>query len=123
MLGKLLTPFTTATAGGTVFRDVFIMAGSIITLLGLLGVLSSEQVDALKKVITDISGNWPAIAAAFGLLMASGMSIYRALFMSSSNKAAEAAHKIDAELPPSARVEIVTPPGQPNIVVPSKPAK
>jgi len=115
MLGKLLSPFTTATAGGTVFRDLFIAAGAIITILGALGVVSQDQVDALRAAVTKISDH--AVLTAVGVLMAVGMSAYRAIFKSSSNKAAEASKRIDAEMPKDAPVIIKTPSGQPDIVV------
>ncbi|MDI6026702.1 hypothetical protein QBK99_10920 [Corticibacterium sp. UT-5YL-CI-8] len=122
MFDKLLKPLTTATATGTVFRDVFIMVGVLIGLLGTFGVLTPEQVEELKRTVEAISGQWPAIMGALGLLMAAGMSIYRAVFKSSSNKAAEAAKLIDEKLAPSAPVEIITPPGVPDILVPGKKA-
>jgi hypothetical protein len=117
MLGNLLKPFTTATASGTIFRDVFIMIGSIITILGIVGVLTPEQVEDLRKAVEEFSGQWPAFMAAAGIVMASGMSIYRALFKSSSDKAAVSAQQIDARLPANEPVIIKTPAGVPDIVV------
>lgn len=121
MLGKLLTPFTTATASGTVFRDVFIMVGAVITILGALGIVSQEQVAALRAAVTKLSD--PAVLAAIGILMAAGMSAYRAVFKSSSNKAADAAKAIDAKLDPEEQVVIKTPAGVPDIVVPGAVSK
>jgi hypothetical protein len=121
MLEKLLKPFTTATGGGTIFRDVFIMIGTVIGLLGAIGVLTPEQAAELNKTVETLSGQWPALVAAIGAVMAAGMSIYRAIFMSSSNKAHEAAKEIDEKLPAKADVVIQTPGNQPDIVVPAKP--
>lgn len=117
MLGNLLKPFTTATAGGTVFRDVFIMISTMLGLLGMVGVLSPEQVEELKKIVEDLSGQWPAIMLALGTIGAAGMSIYRALFKSSSNKAAEVAKEVDAKIPPAETVVIKTPGDQADIRV------
>lgn len=117
MLETLLRPLTTARAGGVVFRDAFIAVGSIIALLGVVGVLSPEQVAELKRIIEDISGQLPAILAALGAIMTAGMSVYRAVYKSSSDKAAEVAAKVDASVPPSKTVHIKTPDGVPDIVV------
>lgn len=117
MLGKLLAPFTTARASGVAFRDVFIMVGVLIGALGSLGVLSPEQVAGLRRAVEDISGQWPQIMLALGTLMTVGMTIYRAVFKSSSDKAAEAGKRIDAEVPKDDAVVIKTPPGTPDIVV------
>ena len=117
MLGKLLAPFTTATAGGTIFRDVFIMIGTMLTLLSLVGVLTPAQVEELRSVVDEISGQWPQIMTAVGFIMAAGMSIYRAVFKSSSNKAAVAAKEIDKAVPFEEPVRILTPAGSPDIIV------
>lgn len=115
MLEKLLKPFTTAGASGTVFRDVVIAIGAVLTILGTLGWLSQDQVDAIMKQINVIAD--PKVLASLGLLLGIGMSWYRAVFRSTSDKAAEAARKIDAQLPASDTVVIKTPSGQPDIVV------
>lgn len=117
MWDALLKPFTTATAGGTVFRDAFIAVSSIVAVLGTLGVLGPEQVEALRQAVDNISGQWPQIVTALGAVGAAGMSIYRALYKSSSDKAAEAAHQIDTQLAPAEPVVIKTPSGQPDITV------
>jgi len=120
MLGKLLSPFTTAAPVGVALRDVVVALGALITLLGILGVLTPEQVKELQRIVEDVSGQWPALMTAFGFLLGAGMSIYRIVFKSSSDKAAEAGKQIDAKLAPEAKVEIVTPGSGPNIVVPGK---
>lgn len=118
MLGKLLKPFTTATAGGTVFRDFIISAGSIVAILGLLGLLTPEQQAAIEDFLKQISS--PAMTLALGSLAVSLMSIYRALFMSSSDKAAKVAKEVDAKIDPGSDVVIKTPAGVPDIVVKDK---
>jgi hypothetical protein len=120
MLQTILKPFTTARPIGTVIRDALIALGSIATILGIIGFLTEDQVAAIKEQIEIISGQLPALIAASGILMVSVTSILRSLNFSSSDKAAEAAKRIDAELPPSAPVKIETPPGQPDIVVKPK---
>lgn len=120
MLSTLLKPFTTPTAAGTVFRDLFLAAGAVITILGILGILTPEQVASLRAAIEQISGQWPAIVAAVGVLMAAGMSLYRAVFKSQTKQEAEVIAAIREELPPQATVEIKTPGSAPNIVVPPK---
>jgi len=119
ILTSILKPFTTAKAGGVVLRDVVIAVGSIIALLGILGVLTPQQVADLTKAVEDLSGQWPAIVAAFGTLMAVGMSIYRTLTKSSSDKAAEVAKEVDAKVPVASPVVIKTPEGKPDIIVPA----
>lgn len=123
MLKTILSPFTTARASGVAFRDVFIMVGVLLGALGSLGVLSPEQVETLRRVVEDVSGQWPQIIAAVGVLMTIGMSIYRAIFKSSSDKAADVGKRVDADLPGDAPVVIKTAAGQPDIVVMPKAGK
>lgn len=120
MLGTLLKPFTTATAGGTAFRDLFLAAGVIIGMLGTLGVLDAAQVQKLRAVVETISGQWPALVIAFGTIMTAGMSIYRSLNFSSSDKALEAAKQIDEKIAPDMPVIIKTPGNAPDIKVSGK---
>ncbi|HTV67503.1 MAG TPA: hypothetical protein VMF90_03105 [Rhizobiaceae bacterium] len=110
MLEKLLSPLTTAKASGVVLRDAIVVVGSIIAILGMLGFLSPEQVEELTRQA-------PALLTALGTAIVAGMSIYRAVFKSSSDKAAVAAKEIDTKLPVNASVKIETPAGQPDIVV------
>ncbi|WP_133304817.1 hypothetical protein [Mesorhizobium sp. DCY119] len=93
------------------------MIGSIITILGLVGVLTPQQVEDLRKAVEEFSGQWSAMMAAAVIVMASGMTIYRALLKSRSDKAAVSAQQIDARLPASEPVIIKTPAGVPDIVV------
>lgn len=118
LLGGLAAPFTTATAGGTAFRDFFIAAGVVIAMFGTLGILSQAQVDYIQHVSEVISGNWPAITTVVGFLMYIGMSIYRSVSFSMSDKAMDVGKKIDAEVAPAAPITIVTPEGQADIEVP-----
>jgi hypothetical protein len=120
MLEKLLKPLTTARAGGVVFRDAFIAVGALITLLGIVGVLTPDQVIELKRVVEDISGQWPAIAMALGALMTAGMSFYRAIYKSSSDRAAEVAKQVDEKLPPNVGMTLTTPGDLPNLTLPKK---
>lgn len=120
MLSKLLTPFTTATAGGVVFRDLFIAVGAIISLLGIVGALTPQQAAELRQTVDEISGQWPQIVAAFGVIMAAGMSAYRAIAKSMSNRAAEVAKVTDESVPVDMPVRIQTPANVPDIIVPAK---
>lgn len=113
MLSKILAPLTTATSAGVALRYLTAMAGSILAILGILGWLSPEQVEALSKQVPDL-------LAAIGGLAAILIPIYATLTKSSSDKAAEAARAIDREVPAQATVLIKTPAGQPDIVVPGK---
>lgn len=114
MLKKLLSPFTTATAGGVNTRYLTLIATTVLTFIGILKWLSPEQIEELKGLLPQFV---EVIAAAIGL----AIYIYGVFTKSSSDKAAEAAKQIDAKLPPSAPVKIETPAGQPDIVVPAKP--
>jgi len=120
MLEKLLSPLTTAKASGVLLRDLTVIVGSILTIAGILGYLSPEQIEAIKQQINTISQNLPLVLTALGAMMAAGMSIYRTLFKSTSDKAAEAAKQIDKKLPADAPVKIETPGKQPDIVVQPK---
>lgn len=113
MLGKIFSPFTSATAGGVATRDVTMIIGAILAVLGVLGFLSEDQVKSLTEQA-------PVIFTAIGTVVTIGMSIYRIITKSSSDKAAEAAKEIDAKVPVSSPVEIVTPGNAPNIIVPAK---
>lgn len=112
MLGKLTGIFTTASRTGVALRYVSTIIGSILAILGILGALSPEQVD-------DLTRQMPVLISAIGGLVAAVAPIYAIVTKSSSDKAAEAAKQIDAQVPASASVEIVTPGPQPNIVVPA----
>lgn len=114
MLKKILSPFTTATAGGVVTRYATIILSTALTILGLLNWLSPEQIEALR-------GSIPDFVEALSALVGVAVVIYGVITKSSSDKAAEAAKQIDAKLPPDAPVKIETPGPQPNIVVPAKP--
>lgn len=120
MLDKLLSPLTTARPIGTVIRDLFIAVGAIAAILGTIGVLTEDQVKAIKEQIEVLSGQAPALVLAFGVLFAAVTSIWRTLKFSSSDKAAEAAQAIDKELPPAAAVVIQTPGTAPDIRIPAK---
>lgn len=106
MLGRILAPFTTATATGTVLRDLVVALGAILAILGGFGVLSPEQVAVLQQQIAVITD--PKVVAAFGVLMAAGMSTYRALWKSSSDKAAEVSKEVDKTIPKDRDVAIVS---------------
>jgi hypothetical protein len=100
MLGKLLTPFTTAAPLGVAMRDVVVSIGVILAMLGTLGLLTPEQVDQIKDYLATITD--PAVLAAFGVLMGTGMSIYRIIAKSMSDRGAEVAKETDAKIPKTA---------------------
>lgn len=113
MLGKLLTPFTTATATGVSVRYITTVITTIIAIVGILGWLSPEQQEALTKQIPDL------ITAIAGLI-AIVIPLYGIITKSSSDKAAEVAKQVDAKMPPAAPVKIATPGAAPDILVPGK---
>lgn len=115
MLDKLLKPFTTATATGVAVRDLTVIIGAVLAILGILGWLSDAQVEAIKQQVAVLTD--PALLASLGTLMAAGMSIYRIFFKSTSDKAAEVAKEVDQKMPADATVRIETPAGQEDIVV------
>jgi len=110
MLSKLLTPLTTATSAGVAIRYLSTIVGSVLAILGVLGLLSPAQVDALTTQV-------PELLAAVGALIAVLVPLYATLTKSSSDKAAEAAKQIDAKVPKEAQVIIKTSGGKPDIVV------
>lgn len=107
---KLLSIFTTATATGVTIRYLTTIIGSAITIFGILGWLSEEQVEALREAV-------PTFVAAIAALLAAGVPIYAALTKSSSDKAAVAAKQIDAKVPKESDVEIKSPGMRGDIVV------
>ena len=110
MFEKLLAPFTTAAPSGVALRDLITGAGAVIAVLGVLGFLTPEQVAELTKQA-------PGLLVAAGTLIYGGMSVYRILFKSSSDKAAEVARQVDAKIDPASTVVIKTPPGVKDIEV------
>ena len=116
MLDKFLSPLTTARPVGTIIRDVFVALGAIIAILGTIGVLTEDQVAAIKQQIEIISGQAPALLLAGGVLVTAVTSILRTLKFSSSDKAAQAAKAIDKEIPSAAPVVIKAPDHAPILV-------
>jgi hypothetical protein len=120
MLDKLLSPLTTARPVGTVIRDVLVALGAIVAILGTIGVLTEDQVAAIKEQIEVLSGQAPALLLAGGVLITAITSILRTVKFSSSDKAAEVAKQVDDKIPPAATVVIETPAGTPDIRVAPK---
>lgn len=110
-------PLTTATSIGVAIRYVMTIVGSVLFILSTLGVVTPEQAAAIIKDVEAISGRLPELLMAVSGLVAIGIPVYATITKSSSDKAAEVAKVVDAQVPPSAPVEIVTPGAQPNIVV------
>lgn len=110
MLGKLLTPLTTASSVGVAIRYLSTIVGSILAIVGIMGWLSADQVEELTRQV-------PELLAAVGALIALIVPLYATLTKSSSDKAAAAAKAIDAEVPKDAAVVIKTASGKPDIVV------
>lgn len=123
MLKSLLTPLTTPTANGTSFRDAIIAIGTIITILGTLGILDDAQIAKLRQVVELISLNWPAFLVLFGIISTLAMSVYRRWSLSRSKEADNVARQIDKD--PAAqeaaanatKIEIKTPAGSDNVTV------
>ncbi|UPT53424.1 hypothetical protein [Synechococcus phage Ssp-JY39] len=109
-MGKLLSIFTTATATGVSLRYLTTIVGSVLTIFGILGWLSPDQVEALRVAV-------PEFTAAIGALVAAGIPIYAAITKSSSDKAAAAAKQIDAKVPKNSQVVIKSPGSRSDIVV------
>lgn len=105
-----LSIFTTAEPVGVATRDLVVVAGAVLAVLGALGLLDEEQVKALTEAA-------PGLFLAIGSLATIGTSVYRTLMKSSSDKATEIAKEVDAKIPPSMPVEIKTPGDQPDIKV------
>lgn len=106
--------FTTSAPIGVLMRDIALALGSVLTVLGVLGLLSDEQV-------RDLTEQAPVLFTALGAVIAAAVSIYRTVTKSSSDKAAEVAKQVDEKLPASETVVIRTPGKQADIVVPPKP--
>lgn len=118
MLKTLFSPLTAAGKTGTTIRDIVMVVGAILAMLGTLGILSPEQIDTVKAHIATMTS--PPMLAAIGTIMTVGVSIYRNITKAVSAKALDAAKEIDAKLPKGEDVEIVTPGSAPNIIVPAK---
>lgn len=112
MLKSITGIFTTATAAGVTTRYWITIITAVIATIGALGFLSPEQQEALTKQV-------PILVTALAGLIPVVISTYAIISKSSSDKAAEAAKRIDAIVPVSAPVVIQTPPGLDNIIVPA----
>jgi hypothetical protein len=111
MFGKLTSIFTTAQPVGVATRDIITGLGAILAMLGVLGFLSEQQVQELTRQA-------PAVLTALGPVIYGGMTIYRTLFKSSSDVAAEVARQVDDRVIGQGTSAVVeTPAGLPNIEV------
>jgi hypothetical protein len=110
MLAKILSPLTTASSLGVSLRYLSTIAGTVLTILGLFGLLTPEQVAELTRQV-------PELISALGALIAVAVPAYAVLTKSSSDKAATAAKAIDRDVPFDQPVRIKTPAGSPDIVV------
>jgi len=113
-------PFTSPEAFGVAVRYVTTNLLSLIALLGTMAALSPEQVMELTKAVNDFMAQLPGLFSTISGLGSIALTAYAVLTKAFSAKAAEAAKEIDKNVPPAAPVEIVTPDGQPNIIVPGK---
>lgn len=120
MFEKLLSPFTTATSAGVTIRYIITIISSVLTILGILGWLTPDQVQALARKVQEISEQLPGLLAAVSGLITVLVPIYAAITKSSSDKAAKVAKEVDEQIPASAPVTIKTPEGVPDIVVRAK---
>lgn len=120
MLGKLLSPLTTASSIGVTLRYLTAVVGSVLTILGILGLLTPEQIEAIQKQVETLTANLPALLTAVGALITAWVTFYAAITKSSSDKAAETAKQIDAKIPPAETVVVKTAAGQSDIIVHAK---
>lgn len=112
MLGKLLSPLTTATSTGVVIRYLTAMVGAVLAIAGALQWLTPEQAEEILKQSNTLIGAIGGLAALF-------VTIYAANTKSSTDKAAEVAKQVDAKIAPNEPVEIITEGNAPNIKVPA----
>jgi hypothetical protein len=117
---KIFNPLTTATSIGVAIRYLITIAGSLLTILGIVGWLTSDQVQELSQKVQDISAQLPGLLAAAGGIIALVMPIYATITKSSTDRAAEVAKEVDKQIPERSPVVIKTPAGVPDIVVPGK---
>ncbi len=113
MLAKVTSIFTTAAPTGVSLRYLGVILGSMLTLIGIMGWLTPEQVTALQNEV-------PGFVSALGTLGTAVIAIYAVVTKSSSDKGAEVAKQVDAKIPADAPVVVKTPAGQQDIVVQPK---
>lgn len=110
MFKNFVNPLTTATSVGVGLRYLTTIVGSVLTILGVMGLLSSEQVEALAKQVPELLG-------AIGAVITLAIPIYAMITKSSSDKAATVAKEVDKEIPVNMPVRVQTPEGQNDLVV------
>lgn len=111
MLGKFFSTFTTATEIGVAVRYATSCVGTVLAMLVFMNWLDQPTADALSQSI-------PAFIGALGAVIATLIPIYAMMTKAHSDKAAEAAKRIDAEVPAGDTVMIKTPAGQRDIIIP-----
>lgn len=109
-MGKLLSIFTTSASVGVSIRYLTAIIGSALTIIGILGWLSPEQVEALRTQV-------PELLSAIAALATVIVTVYATITKSSSDKAAAAAKQIDAKVPKNSQVVIKSPGSRSDIVV------
>lgn len=114
----LLKPFTAPGAGGTVFRDAIVALGTLLTVVGSFGV-DAAWIEGVQAALNSLLT--PEVTAAVGLLITIAMSVYRAVFKSTTPEGEDAAKKTEAFVAGDISGAVVhTPVGTPDIVL--KPA-
>ena len=113
MLKSITGIFTTAAPVGVATRDLTVIIGAMLTLIGVFGFLTPEQVEAIRQEV-------PGLLAALGAVAMAGTSVYRIVAKSLSDQAAEAAKEMDRKAAQGVSTDVKTPNGA---IVASVPAK
>ncbi len=120
LLGKILTPLTTPTAGGTAFREILQAILVILAAVSTLGILPQSTLDWLNHAINAFLD--PKVLAALSVLGWGALGIYRTLYKSRSVPGDEAAKQVDNIMAGEKKDAVVKTPGNlPDIKVAAKP--
>ena len=109
--------FTTSGPVGVALRYGATIVGVVTTMLGIMGVISIQDSAQINDTVNQLTAKLPELLIAIGGLVTVLTPLYGIITKSHSDKAAEAAKKVDLVVPPSVPINIHTPNGLPDIFV------
>mgnify|MGYP001558858541 CR=1 FL=1 len=116
----MYNPFTAPDAPGVITRYLTAGVSAGVTILGIIGLMDEQQRADVMAALPQINEAVKALVTAISGLIAVGVPAYAAVTKAMSERGLATAKASDALIPKSKDVEITTPEGEPNIIVPAK---